>query len=200
MNGTYGVSEAEAYDEAFDESDEAYDEAYDEARRGGRPMRPISVPRTGTAYQPRPSAAAASQVVTQPQLQAALQRVSQQINTNAKAIKMVDGRVRSVASEQSRTNTAVRKEITDRKQSISAVRKDLQSTREVTALLPLLTTLTGNSSLAAFAPLLLLGNDVSQEPSAAAASGTGSFLGLGGNNLTGIIALLAITGGLTAKK
>ena len=40
MNGTYGVSEAEAYDEALDESDEAYDEAddeaYVEARRGGK--------------------------------------------------------------------------------------------------------------------------------------------------------------------
>jgi hypothetical protein len=206
MNGTYGLSEA--YDEAYDETDEAfdeaYDEAYDEARRGGgrrgARMPPVNVPRTPSTYKPRPGPASA-QGVTQAQLREALAKVSQQFNVTNGALRKVDGRVRAVAGEVNRLDSNVRKEITDRKQSVTGVRKDLQSTREVVSILPLLTTLSGNSTLAAFAPLLLLGTDVSAEPSAAAASGSSTgFLGLGGNNLIGIVALLAITGGLGGKK
>jgi len=206
MNGTYGLNDSEAYDEAFDEADEAFDEAdeaYDEAKRGRKPLRPISVPRAGSSYQPRPNPAAAAQVVTQPQLRAALQRVSQQINTNAKAIKVVDGRIRNVASEQGRLHTAVRKEIADRKLSMTAVRKDLQATREAAVFIPVLQQLSGNSAIGAVAPLLLLGNDVTQEPTAAgASSSSGGFLGLGGgggSSLTGLIALVALTGGFGKK-
>ena len=198
MNGNYGINESEAYDEALDESpdeafDEAYDEAFDEARRGRRPFKPIVPPRASTAYKARPS----TSVVTQAQLQLALAKVSQQINTNSKAIKIVDGRVRSVSAEQSRVSAGLRKELADRKKAILDVRKDLQSTREITALIPLLTTLGGGSGIATFAPLLLLGNDVSSDT-----PGTSGGLlgGIGGGGITGIIALLAITGGLGAKK
>jgi len=205
----YGLNEAEAYDEAFDEFDEAYDEAfdeaYDEARRGARraPIRPISVPRAGNTFQPR--ATTGGPPVTQAQLRAALARVSQQINTNAKAIKVVDGRVRGVANEQTRLTVAVRKETVDRKASTLAVRKDLQATREASIFLPLIASLGGGSSMAAIAPLLVLGNDVSADPTssptaAATTSGSGGFLGLAGNNsMVGLVALLALTGGLGKK-
>jgi hypothetical protein len=198
MNGNYGFNESEAYDEALDESmdesmDEANDEAYDEAKRGKRPFKPLNMSRAASAYMQKPSRDA----VTQAQLKAVLARVSQQINTNSKAIKVVDGRVRSVSSEQARVTAGLRKELADRKKAILDVRKDLQSTREITAILPLLTTLGGGSGIAAFAPLLLLGNDVSSDTPNA---GGGLLGGLGGGGLTGIIALLAITGGLGATK
>lgn len=189
MNGNYGISESEAYEPGEDllEYDgEDLTEDYGEARR---PFRPIGVPRASTAYKPRPSANS----VTQAQLQAALARVSQQINTNSKAIKLVDGRARTVSAEQARVTAGLRKEMADRKKAILDVRKDLQSTREVTAILPLLSTLGGGSGIAAFAPLLLLGNDVSSDTPS---TSSGPLGGLGGGGLTGIIALLAITGGL----
>src|SRR5262249_41210994 len=114
------------------------------------------------------------------------------------AIKMVDGRVRNVSAEQNRMGTALRKEMADRRKEVVGVRKDLQSTREITALLPLLTTLGGGSQIAAFAPLLLLGNDVSAIPADGTSSSSSS--GLLGGGTTGIIALLAIAGALTPKK
>lgn len=194
MSGLYGINEAEN-EEAYDgEFDGEYDGEYEEARRPRKPARPVSTAPRGSAYQPRPSVS----TVTQAQLQAALARVSQQINVNSNAIKTVDARVRSVASDTARLSTQMKKGTGDRHKDILAVRKDLQMTREVSALLPLLGLLGGDSNIAAFAPLLLLSNDVSADPAAGGtAQSSGGLFGIGGgNSTTGIIALLALSGAL----
>ena len=198
MNGIYGISESEAYDEAYDESDEAFDEAYDEARRGGRGRpagRPVPTAPRGNSYQPRPN----NNVVTQAQLQAALARVSQQINVNSTAIKTVDGRARALAAEQGRFSAGLKKEFGDRKKDILAVRKDLQATREAAMLTPIITLLAPDNPIAGFAPMLLLGGDVSQDPlasGAAPASSGGLLGGMGGGGTTGLIMLLALSGAI----
>lgn len=200
MNGLYGINEGEAYDEAFDETfdesfDESSDEAFDEARRGRRGLRPVGVPRARSAYQPRPSAG----VVTQAQLQSALARVSQQINTNAKAIKLIDGRVRSVAAEQTRVSAGLRRETADRKGAILCVRKDLQGTRETGAIAPILSSVAGGGILGTLAPILLLGGDVTSEGSCGGSTTGGATnpLGsLGGGGLALPLLLLAASGAL----
>ena len=195
MSGIYGT-ESEAYDEAYDESsDEAFDEAYDEARRRRPAPRPVGTAGRGSAFQPRPS----TSPVTQAQLQAALARVSQQINVNSTAIKTVDGRTRGLAVEQAKFGAGLKKEFADRKKDILAVRKDLQATREAGVLLPILGLLAPGSPIAAFAPLLLLGNDVSADPLApGAVPASGGLLGGlgGGGGSTGLIALLALSGAI----
>jgi hypothetical protein len=195
MNGIYGT-ESEAYDEAYDESsDEAFDEAYDEARRRRPVFRPVGTAARGSAFQARPSMSP----VTQAQLQAALARVSQQINLNSTAIKTVDGRTRGLAVEQAKFAAGLKKEFGDRKKDILAVRKDLQATREAGVLLPILGLLAPGSPIAAFAPLLLLGNDVSADPLApGAVPASGGLLGGlgGGGGSTGLIALLALSGAI----
>ena len=197
MNGIYGIGEEEAFDETSDETyDESYDEAYDEARRPRRvPGRPVNTAKRGSAYQPRPN----TTTVTQAQLQAALARVSAQINVNSTAIKTVDGRTRAIAAEQARFTSGIKKEYADRKKDILAVRKDLQATREASLLGPILGQLAPNSPIAAFAPLLLLGNDVSADPLAPGAvpAASGGLLGGMGGGSTGLIMLLALSGAMT---
>jgi hypothetical protein len=193
MNGIYGIP-TEDYGEDYGETDEAFDQEVDEAARPGR-FRPIGTAGRGSAYRPRPNT---TSVVTQAQLQAALARVGQQINTNSNAIKTVDGRARTLAAEQTKFAGGLKKEYADRKKDILAVRKDLQATREASVLIPILTTLAPGNPIAAFAPLLLLGNDVSADPLAPGAvpASSGGLLGGLGSGTTGLIVLLALAGGL----
>ncbi|MGZ3183107.1 MAG: hypothetical protein ACXU8N_11765 [Telluria sp.] len=185
IGGTFTESD---YGEDYGEYEESGD--YGEARPGlARGMRPIAPSPARNAYQPKPNGNA----VTQAQLQQALARVSQQINAGTSAIKAVDTRVRNTAAEVERTGIALRKEVAERKKELLSVRKDLQSTREMSALLPLLTTL-GGGSMATFAPLLLLGNDVSGS-SDSSSSSQGPFSGT-----TGLIMLMALAGGFGGGK
>ena len=197
MNGIYGVGEAydEAADEAYDESyDEAANEAYDEAlRRGRRPLRPINPPKAPSAFKPRPTGVA-EPPVSQSQFRVALARVSQEQNKDRQAIKVVDGRVRGVAAEQGRLSAAMRKEADVRAKAILNVRRDLQSTREVAAMAPLLGNLGVGGQLGAVLPLLLLSQDVSQEQTASSSSG--GLFGTGGGGLGGILPLVLVLGAL----
>lgn len=198
MTEAYGIpgdSYADYADYAeFGDSAEQYEssgENYGEARPRSRPLRPIAPGPAKSTYQPRPNT---TSYVSQAQLQAALAKVSQQISVNSAAVKAVDQRVRGVAAETERTGIALRKEIGERKKEILAVRKDLQATREMAAILPLLTSIGGGGPMATFAPLLLLGNDVSgTEP--AGSNGGGMFSGT-----TGLIAMMAIAGGFGKTK
>jgi hypothetical protein len=173
----------EAYDDSSDESDF---EAFDEARRTGRrPPRPVPTAGRRSAFRPRPPAGATSAPVTQAQLQAALARVGQQMNTNSTAIKTIDGRVRTVTADQAKLGAMVRRETT-------GLRRDLQSTREMIALVGLL--FPPGSSGSKFAPLafmlppdFLSGAMGGQSQSASGQSGGGM---LGGNN--GMVALIAV--------
>lgn len=198
MNAIYGINEAEAYDgEDYPEDYPEYDEAsYDEARRSRRPTTPVKTPPGGSAYQDRPGAGGA---VSQQQLKTALGLVARQIKATGDAVKVVDVRVRRVGDEQARLTAALRKENADRKKEILCVRKDLQSTRETSAILPLLTSFAGDSPIAALAPLFLLGGDVTTEGSCGAGGTGGMGSGLGGlmsGGLTMPLLLLAFSGGL----
>lgn len=134
MSQLYELPELEEYDESFDEYDEYED--YDEAIRRRMPRRaPVKTAPRGSAYKPRP---ATTGPVTQAQLKEALAVVSRQVATNSTAIKTLDGRVRGVTTEQARTTAMLRKEIVDRKKDQDAFKKELQSTRELAALLPII--------------------------------------------------------------
>lgn len=141
MTTTYGIGELdEAYegisDEAYEENDEGYEEAV--RRPGGFFSQAVPTAGRQSAYRPRANPAAASTAVTQAQLQLALARVSSQIGTNSTAIKTLDGRVRGVSREQERATAALRKEVVERKKHQEALSKEIQSTRELAAILPII--------------------------------------------------------------
>ena len=196
MTGIYGIGETyDEYDEAYEDSDETYDE-FDEARRRGgrRNLRPINPPKAPSAFRPR--ATGNEPPVTQTQFRAALARVSQEQNKDRQAIKTVDGRVRSVVAEQGRVSTAVRREADLRNKAVLAVRRDLQSTREIAAIGPLLGNLVGGP-LAGVLPMLLLSGDVAQDPGTTGAStSSGGLLGGGGGGLGGILPIVLLAGAL----
>jgi hypothetical protein len=138
--------------------------------------------------------------VTQAQLQAALARVSQQIGVNSNAIKTVDGRVRGAVAEQSRMGAALRKMMTDRKKETDGLRRELQSTRELSALIPLVappgTTLGNLAPLAHLLPSETWGGG--STAANGASPGVGSSL-FGGSNIIALIAIAAATAGFNNR-
>jgi hypothetical protein len=165
---------------------------YAEARpQRRRPSPPVKTAPRQSAYSPRPSGTGAP--VTQQQLQAALARVSQQIGVNSNAIKTVDGRVRGVVAEQGRMGGALRKEMADRKKDTDGLRRDLQSTRELSALIPLVAQ--PGTTLGNIAPLahLLPSDTFSGGGGSGGSGGTGSSL-LGGSGIVALIAIAAASG------
>jgi len=115
------LSELEGFE--WDESDES-DERSGRGRRGRRS--PQTASGTGLST-PRPN----SQYVTQTQLQTALAKVGAQIKTNSDAIKSISSRVSAQAEMLS-------KEVVARKKKTDELDKGLRHTREMTAILPLL--------------------------------------------------------------
>jgi hypothetical protein len=187
----------EDYEAAFDES---FEEDYAEARSrpGARPMPRVPTSR-GSSYRPPVPAAVAGSAVTQTQLKEVVDRFNAALATNGKAISQVDGRTRTLATDQQRLDSGLRREVIDRRKEITAVRRDLQSTREVSAMLPLLNMLAPGNMLVSLAPMLMLGNDVSGSTDAGAASSGGLLGGLGsglGGNSMGLITLVALSGAL----
>lgn len=139
------------------------------------------------------------QYITREQLKSVTDKVAAAFKVTNAAVGKLDARTQRLAREQSRLEAGLRKELSERKKEICAVRKDLQSTREVSAILPVLTNLGGksNTGLATLAPLLLLGNDVSCE--GAQNSNSGILGGLGGNSTLGLVAILALTNAFGTK-
>ena len=190
-------AQAEDYEAAFDE---ALDEDYGEARGRAGPRAMSRVPTArGSTYRPPVPAAIAGSAGTQAQLKEVVDRFNTALTTNGKAITQVDGRTRAL-------DGGLRREMADRKKEITAVRRDLQSTREVGAIMPLLNLLAPGNTLVALAPMLLLGNDVSasttgsDSASATANSGLLGSLGLGGgaggSGIMGIAMLAVLSGAL----
>lgn len=102
-----------------------YDE-YDEAAPGAsRMFRSLAVPRRGNVV----PAAAPGRPVTQSDLINATRKLDEKIGVNARAIKSIEGRVNTVASHQTRQG-----------KHLETVKNDLKSLREISTLLPLLTT------------------------------------------------------------
>lgn len=132
VNGFVELDELEALSDTledfeFDESDESDEDLMERRapRRFGR------APRTASGrglFKPRPQ----TQNVTQTQLQAAMARVGAQIKTNTDAIKTINSRLATIAADQAKHAAAQRK-------ATDTLRKDLRQTREMSAILPLLT-------------------------------------------------------------
>lgn len=110
----------------WDETDES-EERVGRRRPFGRRPPPRTAPGTGLATGPRPS----TQFVTQTQLQTALAKVGAQIKTNSDAIKTVSDRVSTQAD-------LLGKEVVARKKKTDELERGLRQTRELTAILPLL--------------------------------------------------------------
>ena len=109
--------EVAEYDE-FDEFDES-------SRRGRARFRPVPVPRRGNIV----PAAMPGRPVTQADLVNATRKLDEKIGVNARGIKSVESRVNSVAAENTRQTKAT-----------DTIRNDLKSLREISTLLPLLST------------------------------------------------------------
>jgi hypothetical protein len=183
----------EAY---MDYSGEAYPD-YNEAQWGEarRPMpRPVPTAPRRNAYSPPRQVT--NSPVTQQQLQQALARVSAQITTNSNAIRTVDGRVRSVTAEQGRQTAALRKEVSDRRKEAETLRRDLQSTRELSALLPLVAP--PGTTLGNIAPLAHLLPSDTWGGTGIGGSSSGGLLG-GGSGLIALIAIASASGVFNPK-
>lgn len=184
---TYDFVDSETLESADSESwgsDSIYDSSEDESWEASprrRPTRPAPRASGTSAFRPRPGAGA-SGPVTQAQLEAALARVRVEIRANATGIKTLDGRVRTVATDQAKFEAATKKQV-------DKLRADLKMDQTISALVPLIVPPT--SKFASVAPLLhLVGPDL------AGSIGGGGANGILGNtnNLIAIGALLYANG------
>ncbi|AUT64947.1 hypothetical protein [Paraburkholderia terrae] len=182
-------SDAENVEFSSDSTDAAYPESYDSewADAARRRPNPVQTAPRKSAYQPRPPGS--SNYVTHPQFRAALARVSQQITLNGNAIKTVDGRVRNVIAEQNKQAAVFRKEMAERRKDTDTLRRELQTTRELSALLPLIAppgSRFGNiASLLHLVPADTLGGPLSSQSTSSAS---------GGSNLLAIAAIAMASG------
>lgn len=108
-------------------------EEYDEAvpsRRGY-----VRTPSRQSSFVPRQTTTPASQT----QVQSATRNLDSKIETLSKAVQALETRTNSLSTAQDRQGALIRKEVTDRRRSTDATRSDLQQTKMLAVLLPLLT-------------------------------------------------------------
>lgn len=192
----YDTEYSEGPYDSFPEWPEA---GWGEARkRGGPPVKPSG---GRNAYAP-PKSAGSDRPVTQSQLKEALGKVSQQISLNSTAIKTVDGRVRGVSEDQKKLGAYVRKETADRKRELEKVKSDLQQTKELSAIIPMITSNMAPGPIPTLAPLLhllpadTLGGGSSSTGSSSGSGSSGSLLS--GSNLLAIAAIAVASGAFGA--
>jgi hypothetical protein len=146
MNGYVEMEDLDAVSEMIedlenDESDES-DEDIDMMERTQRNRRFRTPPRTaggGGLFRPR-TPAGPSASVTQTQLQAAMARVGAQIKTNSDALKTVNSRVATLGTDMTKQAAEIKKIATGRSKDTAGLRRDLNSTRQMAAIMPLLST------------------------------------------------------------
>ncbi|MGX9787908.1 hypothetical protein [Mycobacterium sp. MMS18-G62] len=105
-----------------DESDEAY-------------RRPLRTPTRRGSFQARTGPSPASQG----QVQATARSLDAKIETLSNAVKALESRTNGIASSQTKTTAALRKETIDRRKGLDGTRADLQQTKMLSVLLPMLT-------------------------------------------------------------
>ena len=108
---------------------------FEERARPVRSRARVRTPSSRSSFQARQAPTAASQS----QVQAATRTLDAKIETLSRAVKDLEGRTAALTTEQTRTSTALAKEVALRKRSIETTRNDLQQTRMLSVLLPMLT-------------------------------------------------------------
>ncbi len=106
----------------FEENEEAY-------------RRPVRTPSRRGSFQSRSSGSA-----SQGQVQATARSLDAKIETLSTAVRTLETRVNGIAATQSKSGVLLRRESTERRKALEGVRADLQQTKMLSALLPMLTT------------------------------------------------------------
>ncbi len=134
MSNIYPLYESDdAFDDAlFDDSDLGEDTDQEATRRRPRFRGPIRTPQRGGAVPPRPAAGFA----TRAELTATANRLDAKIGQVSTGIKALDGRVRTLDSEQSKLRSALAAETKKREALIGQV----NNLQQMSMLMPLLTT------------------------------------------------------------
>jgi predicted RNase H-like nuclease (RuvC/YqgF family) len=108
-------------------------EEFEERSRGRAPA--VRTPTRQSSFVQRATPTPASQT----QVQSATRNLDAKIETLSNAVKALETRTNTLAAEQDRQTAALRKEISERTKSADATRADLQQTKMLAVLLPLLT-------------------------------------------------------------
>jgi hypothetical protein len=170
-------------------------EEYDEAAPRRRAT--VRTPTRQSSFVPRQTATPASQT----QVQSAARNLDSKIETLSSAVQALETRTNSLSAAQGRQVGLLRKEVADRRKSTDATRSDLQQTKMLALLLPLLTQETTDATddsgrtvkvvtqsqnqLATLLPLLLL------MPGYSGGDGKGGF---GGGDSTMLLLLVLLLG------
>jgi len=96
---------------------------------------PVRTPSPRSSFQPRQGPAPA----TQTQVQAAARNLDVKIETLSTAVKALETRTNALSADHDRTKATLRKEVVDRRRTVDAIKADLQQTKMMSVLLPLLT-------------------------------------------------------------
>ncbi|GAA0920738.1 hypothetical protein [Virgisporangium aurantiacum] len=102
----------------------------------------VRTPTRQSSFVPRQTATPASQT----QVQTAARNLDGKIETLSNAVKALETRTNTLATAQERQGGLLRKEFSDRRKTADATRADLQQTKMLAVLLPLLTQETADST------------------------------------------------------
>lgn len=110
---------------------EAFDEAFDEAA----PRRTtVRTPTRRSSFVPRQTTTPASQT----QVQSAARNLDSKIETLSSAVQALETRTNTLSTTQDRQGSLLRREVADRRKTSDSIRSDLQQTKMLAVLLPLL--------------------------------------------------------------
>jgi len=122
------------YTEDLDSLLESLDyEAFEEATPARRTL--VRTPARQSSFVPRQTTTPASQT----QVQSAARNLDSKIETLSTAVQALENRTNILSTGQDRQVALVRREVADRRKSTDAIRSDLQQTKMLAVLLPLLT-------------------------------------------------------------
>ncbi|MGY4768682.1 hypothetical protein ACXC9Q_17365 [Kribbella sp. CWNU-51] len=108
-------------------------EAFEEAAPARRTL--VRTPARQSSFVPRQTTTPASQT----QVQSAARNLDSKIETLSTAVTALENRTNILSTGQDRQVALVRREVADRRKSTDAIRSDLQQTKMLALLLPLLT-------------------------------------------------------------
>ncbi|MBX9797456.1 hypothetical protein [Sphingomonas sp.] len=198
------IENLESWD-SFDSS-EAGESFESSERNRRRNWRPVPTPRVGNPV-PRP---ASQGWATKAELQATAQRLDARIATNARAIRTLDGRTRTLETEAGRLRAELRREVTERRNVTDALRRGLDESRQIAMLIPLLSSTTtqtvggvdnvvvdSGDQLSKVLPILLLSGGFGGSSGTTGTSGGsgGGILGGGDNSFATFALVMALAGG-----